>query len=158
MLDWILASSRLPDVQRGDLTAMFGACNLPDQPIQALLAKYGGHIVNASIKYAQKRFRAEFLQWPDRVREGAGGLDQERRGNHDNEANATVTIAGSDLGIDFPGSSPGAPGLVNSPSGNTVLCGILTEDVRVDSGVFRALSPLPPAPCTFSALVIDSDI
>ena len=50
VLDWILANSRIPNVLRGDLAAMFGACNLAEQRVHALFAKYGGDVVNESIE------------------------------------------------------------------------------------------------------------
>jgi len=178
ILEWILANSRIPNVLRGDLAAMFGACNLAEQRIRALFTKYGGEVVNESIEYtldyAEKRFRAEVAKWPDGVYEATSTLDHDSQGTHDLQVKATVTINGSDLSVDFAGSSPETPGFVNSPFGNTAswvftaLCAVLPEDIPVNSGVFRAVkitapegtvvNPLPPAPCMFSTVVIGGDV
>ena len=178
VLDWILANSRIPQVLRGDLAAMFGACTLAEQRIQALFAKYGGEVVNDSIEYtldyAEKRFRAEVAKWPDGRYRGAAVLDHDSLGSHDVEVTATIHIEGSDLSVDFAGSSPETPGFVNSPFGNTAswvytaLCSVLPDDIPINSGVFRAVrisapegtvvNPLPPAPCMFSTVVIGGDI
>ncbi len=178
VLDWILANSRIPHVLRGDLAAMFGACNLAEQRIHALFAKYGGEVVNESIEYtldyAEKRFRAEVAKWPDGEYRGSATLDHDSLGNYDVEVKTTVTIKGSDLSVDLSGSSPETPGFVNSPFGNTAswvytaLCSVLPEDIPINSGVFRAVTitapegtvvnPLPPAPCMFSTVVIGGDV
>ncbi len=178
ILEWILANSRIPNVLRGDLAAMFGACNLAEQRVKALFAKYGGEVVNESIEYvldyAEKRFRTEVAKWPDGTYEGTATLDHDSQGNHDLLVKAAVTIDGSDLSVDFSGSSPETAGFVNSPFGNTAswvftaLCSMLPEDIPVNSGVFRAVkisapegtvvNPLPPAPCMFSTVVIGGDV
>ncbi|SVE23598.1 uncharacterized protein METZ01_LOCUS476452, partial [marine metagenome] len=178
VLEWILANSRIPNVLRGDLAAMFGACNLAEQRVHTLFTRYGGEVVNDSIEYtldyAEKRFRAEVTKWPDGEYHGNATLDHDSLGNYDVEVKTTVTINGSDLSVDLSGSSPETPGFVNSPFGNTAswvytaLCSVLPEDIPINSGVFRAVqitapegtvvNPLPPAPCMFSTVVIGGDI
>ncbi len=178
VLDWILANTRIPHVLRGDLAAMFGACNLAEQRIEVLFEKYGAATVYDSIEYtldyAEKRFRAEVARWPDGDYSATAILDHDSQGNYDLEVRANVTIAGDDLRIDFTGSSPETPGFVNSPFGNTAswaytaLCSVLPDDIPINSGVFRAVeitapegtvvNPLPPAPCMFSTVVIGGDI
>ena len=178
VLDWILANTRIPQVLRGDLAAMFGACNLAERRVLELFSKYGGETVNESIEYtldyAEKRFRAEVSRWPDGEYTASSILDHDSQGNYDLEVRATVNISGDDLSVDFSGTSPETPGFVNSPFGNTAswvytaLCSVLPDDIPINSGVFRSVkitapessvvNPLPPAPCMFSTVVIGGDI
>lgn len=174
----LLANTRIPEVLEGDLRAMIAACDVAEERIKQLLRKYGEAVVESSVAialdYAERRFRAEIASWPDGEYVGVAHLDHDSAGNHDIEVRTTLVVDGSSLHFDFSGSSPQSPGFINSPFGNTAswaytaLCAVISEDIPINSGIFRAVTmyapegtivnPLPPSPVMATTGRIGSEI
>jgi N-methylhydantoinase B len=166
VLRTISSNCRLPDVLEGDLGATLAACDVAVKRIEHLVQRYGESTITSSIgaalDYAERRLRAEVQTWPDGAYEGSMLLDHDAAGCEDIRVHTKIEVSGSDLRIDFAGTSPQSPGFINSPLANTAgwaytaLCSVLPEDIPINSGLFRVVeidAPLgsvvnsvPPAP------------
>lgn len=154
VLDWLVASNRIPHCFRADILAMHGACEIARQRILAILHKYGKatvlEAVDYIIDYSERLTRQEIASWPDGVYEGIGYLDGDMAGNLDLEIKATVTIDGDKLKVDFTGSAPQVPGIANSPLANTytwvfiILCSLIDESIPKIEGVWNSVELVAP--------------
>lgn len=178
VFDMIIANNRLSHWLEGDLDAMIGACKLATNRIQDMLDQYGqNQMVNAidqRISYTEKRVRDEIASWPDGTYRAETFADHDFQGNHDIKVRATVTVSGSDLHIDFTGSSPQAEGFINSPLSNTTsfaFVGISTccdEDIPINEGYMNpvtvtapsgtVVNPKLPAPCGHATACVGAEI
>lgn len=168
----ILANTRLPGEVGGDLLAMVGACTVGERRIQEIVRKYGIELMKRSVDYivrhSESQLRARIAEWPHGVYRATGYVDHDFAGGHYVPIQATVTIEGEAISIDFEGSSPQVPGFINSPHGNTmsqVFTAItaLCPEIPVNSGFFRPITvrlpaasivnPDPPAPVGHCTLV-----
>jgi len=178
VFDMIVANNRLSHWLEGDLDAMIGACKLATSRIQHMLDQYGQEqMVNAidqRISYTEKRVRDEIANWPDGTYSAETFADHDFQGNRDIKVRATVTVSGSDLHIDFTGSSPQAEGFINSPLSNTTsfaFVGISTccdEDIPINEGYMNpvtvtapsgtVVNPELPAPCGHATACVGAEI
>lgn len=178
VFDMIVANNRLSHWLEGDLDAMIGACKLATSRIQHMLDQYGqSQIVDAiseRISYTEKRVRNEIASWPDGTYRAETFADHDFQGNRDIKVRATVTVSGSDLHIDFTGSSPQAKGFINSPISNTTsfaFVGISTccdEDIPINEGYMNpvtvtaplgtVVNPELPAPCGHATACVGAEI
>ncbi len=178
VFDMIVANNRLSHWLEGDLDAMIGACKLATTRIQHMLDQYGQQqIVDAiseRISYTEKRVRHEIASWPDGTYSAETFADHDFQGNRDIKVRATVTVSGSDLHIDFTGSSPQVKGFINSPISNTTsfaFVGISTccdEDIPINEGYMNpvtvtaplgtVVNPKLPAPCGHATACVGAEI
>jgi N-methylhydantoinase B len=119
----ILANMRYPDTQKGDLLAMIGANRLGARALGSLIDRYGPATIKAYFEdlfdYTERLIRLEIARLPDGVYRGeCTGEGGPRCPTF--TVRATVTIAGSDITIDFSESDPQVPSYINSPLTNTV--------------------------------------
>jgi len=173
----ILSNTRTKDDITGDLNAMVGGCVIGARRMLALVDKYGADLVNRSVDYvlgyAENRLRAEIAKWPDGTYHGEAYLDHDYAGGGPVKVTTSVTVAGSDVVIDFAGTDPQVRGFVNSVATNTysnVYTSLvaLFPDLPVNSGYFRPFTIKlpdhsvvncdPPAPVGHSTVCIGSDI
>ncbi|MBN2980896.1 hydantoinase B/oxoprolinase family protein [Cohnella algarum] len=178
VFELILGNNRLAHWLEGDLNAMIGACQVAADRVQQLLDRYGGEAVAEAIDdriaYTERRVREEIASWPDGTYTAETFADHDFQGNRDIRVRATVTVSGSDLAIDFTGSSPQVEGFVNSPLSNTTsfaFVGISTccdEDIPINEGYMNpvtvtappgtVVNPLPPAPCGHATACVGAEI
>ncbi|MEN1968828.1 hydantoinase B/oxoprolinase family protein [Lentibacillus sp. N15] len=157
---------------------MIGACKVATSRIQHMLDQYGQEqMVNAidqRISYTEKRVRDEIASWPDGTYSAETFADHDFQGNRDIKVRTTVTVSGSDLHIDFSGSSPQAKGFINSPLSNTTsfaFVGISTccdEDIPINEGYMNpvtvtapsgtVVNPELPAPCGHATACVGAEI
>jgi|SRR5690625_1988021 len=178
VFDMIVANNRLSHWLEGDLNAMIGACKLATSRIQHMLDQYSqNQIVDAisqRISYTEKRVRHEIASWPDGTYSAETFADHDFQGNLDIKVRATVTVSGSDLHIDFTGSSQQVKGFINSPISNTTsfaFVGISTccdEDIPINEGYMNpvtvtaplgtVVNPKLPAPCGHATACVGAEI
>ena len=178
VFDLIVANNRLSHWLEGDLNAMIGACKVAASRIQTMLDKYGAEkvitAIDNRIQYTENRVRDEITSWPDGTYVGETFADHDFQGNRDIKVRATVTVKGSDLHIDFTGSSPQVKGFINSPLSNTTsfaFVGISTccdEDIPINEGymnpvtvtapVGTVVNPQLPAPCGHATACVGAEI
>ncbi len=178
VFDMIVANNRLSHWLEGDLDAMIGACKLASRRIQQMLDQYGSEpmigAIDERIQYTERRVRDEIASWPDGTYSAETYADHDFQGNRDIKIKATVTVAGSDLKIDFTGSSPQVDGFINSPLSNTTsfaFVGISTccdEDIPINEGYMNpvtvtapsgtVVNPELPAPCGHATACVGAEI
>ena len=178
VFDMIVANNRLSHWLEGDLDAMIGACKMATSRIQHMFDQYGQeqmvHAIDERISYTEKRVRDEIASWPDGTYSAETFADHDFQGNQDIKVRATVTVSGSDLHIDFTGSSPQARGFINSPLSNTTsfaFVGISTccdEDIPINEGYMNpvtvtapsgtVVNPKLPAPCGHATACVGAEI
>lgn len=174
----LLRNTRIPTTLEGDVRAIMGACLVGRAKVRALIDKYGDEVVrdsmDAAMDYTERRFRAEIESWPDGTYRGEARLDHDSAGGRDLPIRCAVTVAGSEVTIDFAGSAAQSPGNVNSPYGNTAsaayaaLCTAMPPDIPVNSGLFRAVhvqaprgsvvNPIAPAPVMLATAHVNGEI
>ena len=152
--DWVIRNSRFKEWFQGDIDAMIASCRIAERRIHQLLDEFGPETVVEALEYAldysERRVRSEIEGWPDGTYEASSYLDGDGYYNFDIHFHATVTIQGSDLKVDFNGSSPQVRGFANSPLGNTwswtfiALCGVLDPEIPKNEGIFRPVSLIAP--------------
>lgn len=146
----ILANMRLPDERLGDLNASLGACRVAESRIRKLLARYGRKTVLGCIAMnldrSERRLREKIAELPDGEYVHEDYLEYFQNGRFDPVLmRATVRIKGDEIEVDFSGSNPQVPGVVNSTlatSGAGVFVAVkstLDPGGAVNHGVFRPI-------------------
>jgi N-methylhydantoinase B len=112
-----LNNSRIPDQLARDLGAKSGALHIGVKAIQELATQYGVaelHRITASLRdFSEAAFRERLRAIPDGVYEG---IDYQEDGYADDtiyRAFVQMTVSGDELFLDWRGSSPSAPALIN---------------------------------------------
>lgn len=178
VFELLLANNRLEHWLEGDLEAMIGACKLAAQRGEMLLNRYGYDKVSRSIdqriEYTESRVREEIASWPDGTYTAETFADHDFQGNRDIRVRASVTVSGSDLTIDFEGSSPQVPGFINSPLSNTTSFSFVAistccdESIPINEGYMNpvkviapegsVVNPHLPAPCGHATACTGAEI
>jgi N-methylhydantoinase B/oxoprolinase/acetone carboxylase alpha subunit len=134
----IIDNTRTPTLNRGDLSALIGACQVGRKRFLELIGKYGTKtILDAGedwMDYAEYMLRSEIAQVPDGVYEApVGWLDDDGKhrtwledpeggaGDH-LEVRVKVTVKGTDLIVDLTGSNPEVETAFNSPFEGATQC------------------------------------
>jgi N-methylhydantoinase B len=169
LLELVLANTRLPENNLGDLMAQISACHTAEERVRSLLARYGVAEVEACIDslfdYVETRIRAEIERIPDGTYVGEDFVETD--GVHDEPIRVAVriSVSGSDIVFDFSGAGKQHEGACgNIPLVGTVsacrvaLKCLLAPHVNANDGLYRPMRvvtepgtmmhPLHPAPCT----------
>lgn len=165
--DLIRSNVRLPELTIGDLNAQFAANRVGAARVCELCAKYGPEVVvdvmAGVIDYSERRIRAAIAAVPDGTYSGTAMVDDDGITDEPVPVQASVTVAGDRLEVDFSGTAPQVRRNLNAPIASTIsgtlacLKLILTDaDVPFNEGANKAitisvppgsiLNPNPPAP------------
>ncbi|MEM4782674.1 MAG: hydantoinase B/oxoprolinase family protein [Halalkalicoccus sp.] len=119
VMELLLANVRNPDERRADLRAQLAANERADDRLADLFAEHGRAVVSegfdAVIEYSRERIEAELADLPDGVYEATDLLEGDGISETDIEIEATVTIDGRSIDVDFSGTTAQVPGNVNAP-------------------------------------------
>ncbi|MGE3849989.1 MAG: hydantoinase B/oxoprolinase family protein [Gammaproteobacteria bacterium] len=142
-----LNNSRIPQQLSRDLSAEVGALHIGVRAMQELAAQYGAetlHAITAALRdFSEAAFRARLRAMPDGVYEG---VDYQEDGYADQtiyRAFVRMTIAGDELYLDWRGSSPSAPALINCSESGLIggvmgpLIQQLATGIPFNAGVMR---------------------
>ena len=151
----LLANMRLPGDRMGDFNAALGACRVAEGRIRKLLARYGGKTVLDCIALAldrsERRLRAKIAALPDGEYVHEDYLEFYEDGRLDPVLmRLTLTVKGDEIIADFSGSSPQAPGVVNSSLATTgagvfvAIKSTLDPEGPINQGVFRPIRLAAP--------------
>jgi N-methylhydantoinase B len=151
----LLANMRLPDDRRGDFNAALGACRVAEGRIRKLLARYGRKTVldciALSLDRSERRLRAKIAALPDGEYVHEDYLEFYEDGRLDPVLmRLTLTVKGDEIVADFSGSSPQAPGVVNSSLATTgagvfvAIKATLDPEGPINQGVFRPIRLVAP--------------
>jgi N-methylhydantoinase B len=150
-LDALTTRMRKSDERRGDLRAQLAANLLATHRIEELCARRGRDLVVAAMgelhDYAERRVRAAIAALPDGRYEAGDVLEAEAG---ELELQATVTIEGDELEIDFAGTASQHDGNLNCPLAVTrsacyfvVRC-LTDPDAPASGGAFAPVSVRAP--------------
>ena len=153
ILQIVLANIRVPEERIGDIRAQIGALSVGERRLTQLLDKHGEATVNRAIEVlkerSERRMRAHIASVPDGEYVFSSYMDSDGVDDAPLEVCARVTVDGSDLAVDFAGSSPPCRGPVNSVWATTlasVYCAVkhIFPDVPINAGCFRPIAVTPP--------------
>jgi len=150
-LDDFAERMRNPEERRGDFRAQLAAQHLAGRRVAELCSHYGhGRICEAMAElyaYSERVVRAAIAELPDGRFEASDVLEAADR---DLELRATVTIAGSELSIDFTGTAEQHDGNLNCPLSVTrsacyfvVRC-LTAPDLPASGGAFAPVRVTAP--------------
>ncbi|BAQ50035.1 hydantoinase B/oxoprolinase family protein [Methylobacterium aquaticum] len=150
----MLANVRTPRYNYGDFRALIAATDLGERRMADLVRKHGvgafrAHVA-ALMDYSERRMRAEIEKIPDGRYVFTDCMDDDGIEDRAFTIRAEVTVAGSDLVVDYYGSSPQAKGPINGTLGvafgaayNAVLQ-LTDSTIPKNSGCFRPIRVLAP--------------
>ncbi len=175
--DLLKGNNRIPDITVADIEAMIGACKLGEDRIRSLIDRYGLPTVCEGVEYtldySERALRQLIAAWPDGVYRGRSLLDTDFRGNQDVNVDVAIEVKGSDVVVDFTGTHPQCPGIINSVIGNTMsyvygCFAAVCPEAPINSGFFRPLrailpegsvvNPRPPACAGYATICVGCTI
>ena len=159
----IFDNVRTESMNRGDLNAMLGACQLGRERFLRLLQRYGADVVMSAayewMDYSERMLRAEIEKIPDgEYIAPTGWLDDDAR-NRDVplRVETKVIVEGDEITIDLTGSNPEVPTGYNVPYEGTLLVAAyfvirtllldevtFAEHVPQNDGIFRPIKVVAP--------------
>lgn len=169
LLDVIRTNTRRPDAVVGDLGAMIGSTLVGARRLEAMCAEYGGAALqryfSALLDYSEQRMRQAIETIPDGTYRAQESMNNDCFSEAEVSIHVTLRKAGSDLEVDFTGTSPQIVAFKNSSLANThsaVYVGVSTlfdPEIPHNEGSYRMISivapegtvvnPRPPAPLTY---------
>lgn len=119
VMSLLLANVRNPDERRADLRAQLAANDRAEERLGDLVAEHGNAVIegafDAVIEYSRERIEAEIAELPDGTYGASDVLEGDGIREEDIPIEATVTVEGESIDVDFAGSSGQVPGNVNAP-------------------------------------------
>lgn len=146
LVEAIMANVRLPHEMRGDLTAMSSAVRMGEGRLRELIGRHGRDDVRTCltelIDRSEQQMRSHIEEIPDGTYAFTDHLDNDGVVDEPIAISVEVTVAGSDMTIDFTGTSPAVRGPVNLARNTTVSsCYVALKhifpDVPISGGTFR---------------------
>ena len=172
VLDMIVLNTRCPDIVAADIMSMVGATRIGGRRMLEICEDTGveGFATHceAMLAYSERIVRAEIEAIPDGVYRGQDVMTKDGMSDAPATIAVTVTVKGSDVRVDFAGSSPQLRSYKNSSLSNTysavyvALSTMLGPDIPHNEGSYRmvtivapegsVVNPKSPAPVTFSTV------
>ncbi len=123
IINLIKANTRVPQYIEGDINAHRGALMAGVQGVKALIDRYGKEVYEESvirlIDYVEQRTRKAIREIPNGQYHAEDDVDSDGTSEESVRIEVTLTVQGSDIGIDFNGTGPINRGALNSPKANT---------------------------------------
>ena len=159
--DLILANSRVPEQNWGDLKAQVSALNVAERRFGELIERYGAPTVEEAIKgvldYSEEQARSIVAAIPDGTYTAWDYLEADFPGGSPQpiRIKLDLTVAGSDMTLDFTGTDPQVPLALNMPThgrdGHNMLVPALVNhfrsrmpDLTYNSGMMRPVRVVIP--------------
>ncbi|MBS7535330.1 hydantoinase B/oxoprolinase family protein [Ancylobacter sonchi] len=145
----LLANVRTPRYNYGDFRALIASIDLGERRMKELAAKHGvaafGEHVHALMDYAERRMRSEIEKIPDGRYRFEDVMEDDGIEDKAYTIRVEVTVSGSDVIIDYHGSSPQAKGPINATLGvahgaaYNALLQLTDSTIPKNSGCFRPI-------------------
>jgi N-methylhydantoinase B len=123
VFEFMRLNTRLPVKLLGDLRAQVAGCRVAEQSFLELATRYGiptlRRYFDAMMDYAERMMRAVIEELPDGAYEFVDHIDGLGESPEPIVFHARITISGSELAVDWEGSSPQVPAGINAPFPNT---------------------------------------
>ena len=150
----ITANSRAPEERLGDLEAQLAAHREGNYRLRELVIRHGLATVTehaaALLDYSQRMTEAVIADIPDGTYHFADGLEGDGQREFDIPIQATITVKGAAMTVDFTGSAPQVAGNLNAVEAivrsATWYCVRLLaqDDVPVNHGCFQPVQVITP--------------
>ena len=154
----IMANVHLPRDMLGDLTAMTSSVRGGEERLRGLVARHGtatvAEILGELIDRSEQQMRSYIEEIPDGTYSFADSIDNDGIEDSPKEIQVRVDVSGSDMAIDFDGTSPASRGPLNLGRNSTIsMCYVALKhifpDVPINGGTFRpAQVDVPPGTVT----------
>jgi len=162
LLATILANVRTPEERRGDLRAQAAANDVGRERIGDLIDEHGAvgfaEAIDAIQDYSERRMRNRIAELPDGEFSFADVLDDDGHGTEDVRIEATVTIDGETLSVDFEGTAAQTESPINAVRAVTasatyyaVRC-VTDPEIPPNAGSYRPIELRTP-----SGTVVDAE-
>lgn len=119
LMRYIESNVREPRATLGDLRAQVAAVKLGGQRVVEIIDKYGLAAVHGAmhevLDQTERRLRASIRRRPDGTATAAGHLDNDGVGTDNVRIQATVSVSGDHVAVDFDGTAPQMAGGMNAP-------------------------------------------
>lgn len=145
----VFGNVRTPELNRGDIEALYTAAQLGARRFRGLLEKYGAEVVlgaaHAWMDHCERLLRAEIAKVPDG--DYAAPVqwmdDDAKHRDHPLNVNVTVRKRGTDVTVDLTGSHPEVETAVNSPlEGSTKIAAyFIIRTIFLDQATHDAFIP-----------------
>ncbi|WP_435347404.1 hydantoinase B/oxoprolinase family protein [Haloarchaeobius sp. HRN-SO-5] len=150
----VLSNVRTPDERRGDLRAQEAANQTGKRRFLELVEKYGRETLTEALAeiqdYSESRMRTEIAALEDGTYHFRDVLDDDGLGNEDLPIEATVTVEGDGVTVDFEGTADQTEGPVNavlavtaSATYYSVRC-VTDPDIPPNHGCYRPIEVKAP--------------
>jgi N-methylhydantoinase B len=163
----LLANVRSPEKRRADLRAQLGANERAEKRVQELRQsqEHGlNSIFDAVVEYSHERMRAELREIPDGEYHASDVLEGDGVTDDEIPVEATVTVDGGSLTVDFTGTAAQVAGNINAPLAVAksavyfVLRCVTDPDIPPNHGCYEPVSVRAPEgsllnPCPPAAVV-----
>ena len=161
LLDDITSRMRGPRQRVADLRAQLASNALAAARMTEIADRHGLALLEAGMRetldYGERRTRACIDEFPDGLYRAADVLEDDAIEPRDLRVEATVTVSGSDVEIDFAGTAPQTDGNLNCPLSVTrsaayfVLRVLTDPDIPPSAGAYRPLRVTAPDGCLVNA-------
>jgi N-methylhydantoinase B len=160
VLALITANSRAPQERQGDLEAQLAAHRVGERRLAAIVAEHGAARVEshaaALLDYARRMTEAVIETTPDGTYTFEDALEGDGQIEQPIPIQATITVQGARMHVDFAGSAPQVAGNLNAVEAivrsATWYCVRLlaAEDVPVNHGCFAPVTVSVPEHCVLN--------
>ena len=151
LLQMIADNIRFPQAAMGDLRSQIAACRLAERRLEEVYKRYGVETINGALEViyseTERKCRAVVETIPDGVYEADNYIDAPGAKEPLVHVHVKVTISGSDMTIDFTGTSAQTSGNNNSRTlagAYIAYKGLTTPVEPANEGSFRALKAIVP--------------
>ncbi len=159
--NFIRYNVRLPDTVLGDLEAEYAACALGARQYAELAADYGHDLLAAALDrlfdQAEERVRQGIAAIPDGRHEFTDWAENHRPDGPRLPVHCAVTVAGSDIHVDFAGTAPQQDGPINvnlagaAAGVHAIVRGLTDADAPLNEGAVRPITVTAPEGCLMNA-------
>lgn len=153
LLELVLGNVRRSDDIRGDYKAQLNALSVGEERMDSVVDEFGGETVQVAIEELESRseheMRSRIEGIPDGTYAFVDHMDNDGVRDEPLEIDLELTVDGSDVLLDFTGSSPPCRGPVNAPRSCTVsACNIafkhIYPEIPINAGCFAPLEFVIP--------------
>jgi N-methylhydantoinase B len=155
VLDAFLTNTRLPEATEIDLKAITGAVWMGKERCAAMIEQHGGERVRqihaAQIANAATAFRERLDQLPDGAYAGAAHMEHDGEDDKIYSIRTTLIKEGSELTVDYTGTDPQAPGVLNGTAVGAIgdamaaLGTVYAPELPFNEGLLEPVTVIAPA-------------
>lgn len=157
----VMENVRLPNLVLGDINAELAAVRIAERRISEIVAKYGSAMLNATFAWliatSEARARAVIEALPDGDYAASDVVDGDGATEEGIPIQVMVRIRGSEIEVDFSGSSPARNAPINCSRGalisavKTIIKALVAPQEPSNEGWFRPLKVTAPDGTIFTA-------